>query len=416
MGVLNESDENLHESGRERARTVHEIGDSINQENHYEQSRERSKTFENHATRTLLGQNQYALGKHGETSNAMQREQYELPTHLSSESPHEQNQHESHLTVQASMKMAHNANPQPKLQRSMSERLPARQRKRLNGRRDISEELLALNLSRVPKNGYYYDLNDRRDFQNNNLSTISEPQSPNEDLGYGGEIPNDFDDYGRSSVQDYYASGSKTLPRNRNRREECYPAWKEGEREEFVCGRPQYEQNRSNVSDLNRSQFYDDAELYRRAQARNSRGARRQTIEICPTPTGEDGYRATGDWNHTYSNNEEVQNYVRQGVPPRRMPPENNRFNSRDFEENLVNNNVTVKRKDSACSDTAVASCHRRMMQKQIREDYMDLYNRDYYYEQGYTRDLPSYEETLFQRQRLSSDSRRPAPRQVSQV
>ena len=416
MGVLNESDENLYENGRERARTVHEMGNSINQGNIYEQTRERSNTFENHAG-TLLAQNQYELGKRldGRPLKAIQREQYEFASDLSLVSAQEQSQHENHLTAQTSMKMAYNANPQPKLRRSMSERLPARQRKRLNGRRDISEELSALNLSRVPNKGYYYDLNDRRDFQNNNLASIPEPLSPNEDLGYGGEIPNDFDDFGRSSVQNCYASGSKTLPRNRNRREEFYPALKEGKREEFLCGLPQFEQNRSNVSDLNRTDFYDDVELYRKGQPRNLRGLRRQTNEICPTSTVEDRYLATGDWNHIYSNNEAVQNYVQQGVPPRRMASDNNRFDSRDFDENLVYNNVTVARRDSACSDTAAASRHRRMMQNQMSEEYLDLYNRDYYYEQGYSRDLPSYEETL-QRQRLGSDTRRPAPRQVSQV
>jgi hypothetical protein len=56
------------------------------------------------------------------------------------------------------------------------------------------------------------------------------------------------------------------------------------------------------------------------------------------------------------------------------------------------------------------------MMQSQKYEDYIDYNgNRDYYYEQDYSRGLPSYEETL-QRHRLGSDSRRPAPRQVSQV
>lgn len=423
MGVLNESDENLFESGRERARTVHEIGNPINEENIYMQTRGRSHTFENHAG-TFLERNQYELGNHlnDRTSNEIERSQYDFGKHLSTGSPHEQSQHESHLTVQTSMKMAHNAHPQPKLRRSMSVRLPARQRKRLNGRRDISEELSALNLSRAPQNRYYYDnLNDRRDFRNKDLASIPEPQSPNEDLGYGEEIPNEFDDFGRSSAGNYYASGSMTLPRNRNRREEFHPTrdepWKEGKREEFVCGLPQFVENRSNISDLNRVDFYDDVDLYRRAQPRNLRGLRRQTIEICPTSNLEDRYLATGDRNHAYSNNEGLQTYSQREIPPRRVAPENNRFDSRNFDtQRLPNNNVTLKRRDSACSDTAIASCHRRMMQSQKYEDYIDYNgNRDYYYEQDYSRGLPSYEETL-QRHRLGSDSRRPAPRQVSQV
>ncbi len=420
MGVLNESDENLYESSRERARTVHEIGNSINEENVYEQSRERSNTFGNHA-RTLLERNQYEPGNYldDRTSNASQRSQYEYASHLGRENPHEQ--HENHLTVQTSMKMTHNANPQPKLRRSMSERLPARQRKRLNGRRDISEELSALNLSRASNKGYYFDdMYDRRDFRNNNLASIPEPQSPNEDLGYGGEIANDFDDLGRSSVQNCYASGSRTLPRNRKKREEFYStrdeAWKEGKREEFVCGPPQFVQNRTNVSDLNTIDFYDDVDVYRREYLRNSRGLRRQTFEMCPTSNIEDRYLATGDRNRVYSHNEGVQNYSQREIAPRRMCPENNRFASRDFEENLANNNVTLKRRDSACSDTAVASHHRKIMQRKNYTGYIDLYNGNCdYYEQDYYQDLPSYEETL-QRQRLDSDSRRPAPRQISQV
>ena len=422
MGVLNESDENLYESSRDRARTVHEIGNTVTEENRYEQARGRSNTFDNHAG-TLLERNQYVLGNHidGRISNKIGKREYELASHLSAGNPHKQNQHESHLTVQTSMKMAHNANPQPKLRRSMSERLPARQRKQLSGRRNLSEELSALNLSRVPQNSYYYeDPIDPRAFRSNNLASIPEPQSPNEDLGYGGEILNDFDDYGRSSERDCYASGSRTLPRNRRKREEFYPdrelAWRDGNREEFVCGAPQTVQNRSNNSNLNRIDFYDDVDLYRREQQRNSRGVRKQTIKICPNSNVEDGYLAAGDWNHAYSNNARVHNFSQRDIPRSRMTPENNRFDSRELEGNLVNNNVTVKRRDSACSDTAIASYRRRMMQISNYGDYIEYNgNHDYYYEKGHTgRGLPSYEETL-QRKRPGSDSR-PAPRQVSHV
>ena len=423
MGVLNESDENLHESGRERARTVHDIGNSTT-DDVYEKTRERSNTLENN-TRSLMKENQYELSNqfHGRMSKDIDRSQYEFATHLSTGNPRDQNLPESHLDVQTSMKIVHNTNSQPKLRRSMSERLPARQRKRLNGRRDISEELLALNLSRVPKNNFYYDSNERCDFAGKNLASIPEPQSPNEDLGYGGEISNDFDrdfyDYGRSSQRNYYASGSRTLPRNHRKREEFYPtrdeSQREGNWEEFVCGRPQFVQNRSNIRELNRINTYEDAEFYRRGQPRNTRGLRRQTIEICQTSNLEDGYLATGDRNHTYSINEGQQKYAQREIPRNCVTSDNNRFDSRDFNENLANNNVALKRRDSACSDTAVAS-YRRRMQSQNYQNYIDYNgNHDYYREQEYSRGLPSYEETL-QRQRVGSDSRRPASRQVSQV
>lgn len=417
MGVLNESDENLYESGRDRARTVHEIGNKSKDENLYEHARGRSDTFDNHAG-TVLGRNQYELENHIDDRIGGNRE-YEFASHLSAGNPHKQNQHESHLIVQTSMKMAHNANPQPKLRRSMSERLPARQRKRLSGRRDISEELSALNLSRVPRNSYYYeDSIDPRDVRSNNLASIPEPQSPNEDLGYGGEIPNDFQDYRRSSEHNCYASGSRTLPRNRRKREEFLAsrevAWRDGDGEEFVCGLPQTIQNRPNNSSLNRTDFYDDVDLYRRAQPRSSRGVRRQTMEICPNSNVEDGYLAAGDWNHAYSNNVGVHNFSQRELPRSRVTPENYRFDSRELQANLANNNVGVKRRDSACSDTAIASYRRRMISNY--ENYIDYNgNHDYYYEQGYsTRGLPSYEETL-QRKRLGSDPRS-APRQVSHV
>ena len=413
MGVLKESDESLQDSGRERARTVHEIGNTVNTDNIYEESLERSnETFANHA-RISLERNQNTFGNHFNGRISNERNPYELPSHLNVLNP---SQHETHLNVQTSMKMAHNVDPQPKLRRSMSERLPPRQRKRIIARRDISQELSALNLSRkvVPQSSYYYeDLNNRHDLRSRNLGSIPEPQSPNEDLGYGGEISNDFEDLGRSSTRIYYDSGSRTLPRNHCRRKEFYPTRdevsKEGKREEFVSGFPQFVQNTSVSNGIH---CHDDVDHYRTAQPKYSRSLRGQTIEICPNVSVEDGCVPTGDWSHACSNNEAVQNYSQREVPRRRMTPENNRFDSRDFEENPIN--FTLKRSGSACSDTAIASYHRRLMQ--MYENYVDINsNHDCYYDQGYSQGLPSYEETL-QRQRLGSDPRRPASRQVSQV
>lgn len=395
MGVLDESDEHLYESGRERSRTVHEMRNTIDEEQFYEQPRERSKTFGNPIRVTSLEQNWCELRENGkeEILHAVERSEIEFATHLSTENATERNQHEMHLIAQASMKMAHHTRPQPKLRRSMSERLPARQRKQLKGRRDISEELAALNLYRQSQNRHYYlDLN-HRDFRSTKLPTIPEPQSPNEDLGYGGEIPNDFDEFEQSSAPNYYMSSSNTLPRNRARGEEFYPpreeAWKEAIRDEYVCGEPQLARPKSNDihADFTRDDDYtNDVACYQRAQPKYLSGLLGQTND-------EDRYLSTG-----------ARNYTQQ------------RIGQRHFQNSLSNKNFTLQRRDSACSDTGIASYRRKMLQNS--EDYIDYSrNRDYsyYQEQDYSRSLPSYEETL-QRKRLGSETRHSAQRLISQV
>ncbi|XP_046850566.1 ankyrin repeat domain-containing protein 12-like [Xenia sp. Carnegie-2017] len=396
MGVLHESDEYVHEQGRERAHTTEDIGTKMDV---YQENRSRSKTFD--------GRETFLQEQFSERLNdrIIERNRHVNGSHFSAGNAQKENQRENkYLRAQASIKTNIRAgNRPPRFRRSLSERMPSHQRRNFNGHRNISEELAALNLSRVePDPEDYYE-------EHTGNFEMSAQHNPNEDLGFVEDIVQECDDYGGCSYEPrVYPSTSMKLSRNGNRMVEFYAD--EVGKEEWGYER---RKGRSNTVQCRKAYIrndFDDSNQYHRSQPRQIQDSNQKTHEIYQSSRNNNQYRLTSDRYQV------SRNYSHLKVPDSHVVEEIDMYNSRGVNtRSMTHGNVNgLMRQGSGCSDTAVAIYKQRSMRNR---EYNNCCNRNYncYYEQNFSRGLPNYEETM-QRLHHYRESKSPTSRQISQV
>lgn len=324
--------------------------------------------------------------------------------------------------------------PQPKLRRSMSERLPVRQRKRSSGgHRDISDELAALNLSRANSrrrhttaadtstSQYYYDLEREPKDGYDTTNEYTAIDSPNDDLGY---CADDLE-YGSTSVRKCFRSNPRSVTRNERDTLVCYvedEGWHEEEEEEedLVGDEQSIIQSRPIKGDRS---GWDEMDAYRKSKPRNLRTARRRTVDVCESSHERDRHLAAPGNSQEYSNNDRLWSGERnRSQRPNSAMARASGPIAYEIDTYLDNNrNNILMRNSSACSDTAIGKYYQRRQQmSDLNEDH---YERHFDYNDGYcdskngfrnNNNLPGYEETL--RRFANERARHPASRQISQV
>lgn len=340
--------------------------------------------------------------------------------------------------------------PQPKLRRSLSERLPSRRARRstqAQGRRnDISEELSALDLSRVASSRGDVNGAAVRQGSSSNASKNVDPKSygtsidsPNDDLDICIEARGV--DSGRISSGKYQTYETRSQPRSVNATVVCYAGGDEGcvvdEPDEILPTTSGREIAEKPVREMGLRRGWDDAELYRRSLPRKARsGSRRRTIEIGQVshenqrpPVKTDYHEHHSGYNNNNNNNTLGRKHASfSGMPTiaREREPEPNSSCVADI---ASLNYETCNTKTSRPADAETEQFYRSRQElnrlKQLHypagncnEDYNE--NDDYGDSVTIYRDscnnIPGYEETLSRLRYSSECVRCPAMRQVSHV
>ena len=346
--------------------------------------------------------------------------------------------------------------PRPKLRRSNSERLPSRRARRSTQaarRNNISEELSALDLSRVASSRDAVDGTTaaRRCLSSNASKNVgrNEPSScggtsidsPNNDLGICVEA-RDVDS-ARVSTQKYRTYEARSQPRSVADTVVCYAGGDEGcvvdEPDESLAmtgGRTLREIPEQPVREIELRRGWDDAELYRRSLSRKTRsGSRRRTIEVGKISHENQGPPANPHDNYSSYNDNNNNN---QGILSRKHGSFRGvRMNAREAEPNPNCSADIASLNHKSCNtitayaepDTETEQFYRSRQElnrlKQLHypagkcyEDYNE--NADYGDSANVYRDscnnIPGYEETLSRLRYGSERARRPASRQVSHV
>ena len=368
---------------------------------------------------------------------------------------------EGHEQRSSSFTAAHTTTtekPRPKLRRSNSARLPSRRARRSTqaGRHNnISEELSALDLSRVASSRDSVDgaAAARQCLSSNASKNIgrNEPSSyrstsidsPNNDLDIC-VVARDVDS-GCVSTQKCQTYEARSQPRSVADTVVCYAGGDEGcvvdEPDEILAttsGRTLREIPDQPVRKMELRRGWDDAELYRRSLSRKTRsGSRRRTIEV--GQVSHENQRPPVNHHDNYSSyNNNNNNNNNQGILSRKHGSfRGMRMNAREPEPNPNFSADIASLNQKTCNtitayaelDTETEKFYKSRQElnrlKQLHypvgvcyEDYNE--NADYGDSANVYRDpcnnIPGYEETLSRLRYGSERARRPASRQVSHV
>ena len=330
----------------------------------------------------------------------------------------EEVQERSRFTAQTTV------NPQAKLHRSMSARLPSRRGKRLSERRNFTEELSALNLSRVTsreppqatsRHCFDYE-SELRDCDSNDQGYTS-IDSPTDDLD-GAEILGDSGSK-RSLARKYLSNETRLRPRNHSKTVVCYAGGDEDwEDDDVVATSPAFRVTPERLWE-GRRKGLDEMDLYRRSLPRNMRSSRRRILEISQVSHEEGRYLAESDSSHEHSGNSRQCNISRSRRP---HSARENRTVPCAFDTNQEREYDLTTRKSSVCSDSGIGKYyqttevdalhyrgqyHLNCNETEDCRDWQNVYRDS-------CNNVPGYEATL---RRYSNEcAKRPASRQVSQV